>query len=89
MSRTTVIIIAGLVLVVVFLAVGALVRAIGLKRAAEDFLLVWLAIALFNMAVGVFEAGYTVAEELPVLGLIFAVPGVVAFAAWLYARRRA
>lgn len=89
MSRTVVIIIAGLVLVALFLLVGYLVKSIGLQRAAEDFLLVWFAIAVFNLAVGVFEAGYSFGAELPIFLLIFAVPAVFAFAAWLYARRRA
>ena len=35
-----------------------------------------------NMAVGVIKAGYSVAEELPIFLLIFAVPAVVAALVW-------
>jgi hypothetical protein len=38
----------------------------------------WLAITVANMWVGVVKAGYTVAEELPILLLLFAVPAVLA-----------
>ncbi|GAB3490975.1 hypothetical protein [Amycolatopsis cihanbeyliensis] len=89
MSRTLVIIIVGLALAVVFLLAGLLVRPLGVKRAAEDFLLVWFALAAGNLAIGVFEAGYSFAEELPIFLLIFAVPGVPGFAVWLLARNRA
>lgn len=88
MSRTTVIIIVGLVLLVLFLAAGYLVKAIGVRRAMEDFLLVWFALAAGNLAIGVFEAGYGFGEELPIFLLIFAIPGVPAFAVWLWATRR-
>lgn len=88
MSRTLVIIIVGLVLVAVFLAVGYLVKSIGVRRAAEDFVLVWFALAAGNMAVGIVDAGYSFAEELPVFLLIFAVPSVIAVAAWLLVRRQ-
>lgn len=87
MSRTTVIIIVGLVLLALFLAVGALVRGVGVRRAMEDFLLVWFALAAGNLAVGVFEEGYGFGEELPIFLLIFAVPGVPAlFVRWRTAR---
>lgn len=42
------------------------------------FLVLWLAIAAFNMWVGVAKAGYAASEELPIFLLIFAVPAVVA-----------
>jgi len=42
------------------------------------FLLLWLVIAAANMWVGVAKAGYSVAAELPILALIFGVPGAVA-----------
>lgn len=88
MSRTTVIIIVGLVLLVLFLAAGYLVKAIGVRRAMEDFLLVWFALAAGNLAIGVFEAGYGFGEELPIFLLILAVPGVPALAVLLWATRR-
>lgn len=89
MSRTTVIIIVGLVLLVLFVVVGAAVRAVGVRRAMEDFLLVWFALAAGNLAVGVFEAGYSFGEELPIFLLIFAVPAVPAIAVRVWAARRA
>lgn len=87
MSRTTVIIIAGLVLLLGFLIVGYLVKTVGLRRAMEDFVLVWFAVAAFNLTVGVLEAGYSFGEELPIFLLIFAVPAVPAIAVRLYAAR--
>lgn len=42
------------------------------------FVLLWLAIAAFNMWVGVSKAGYSASEELPIFLLIFGVPAVVA-----------
>lgn len=87
MSRTTVIIIVGLVLLVAALVVGYLWKAAGLRRAMEDFVLVWFAVAAFNLAVGVFEAGYGFGEELPIFLLIFAIPALPAIAIRLYAAR--
>lgn len=46
--------------------------------ATVAFLLLWLAITGFNMWVGVAKAGYSVAEELPILLLLFGVPAAVA-----------
>ncbi len=88
MSRTTVIIIVGLVLLALFLLIGGTVRRVGVRRAMEDFLLVWFALAAGNMAVGVVEAGYGFAEELPIFLLIFAVPGVPAILVRWWAGRR-
>lgn len=45
------------------------------------FVALWLAIALANMWVGVAKAGYSVAEELPILALIFGIPAAVAIVA--------
>jgi len=44
----------------------------------------WLAVTVANMWIGVSKAGYSVAEELPILLLLFAVPA----AAGLLARWR-
>lgn len=87
MSRTAVIIIAGLALFAVFLAAGYFWKAVGLRRAMEDFVLVWFAVAAFNMAVGVLEAGYGFGEELPIFLMIFAIPAAPAIAARQYATR--
>ena len=45
------------------------------------FLAVWLAIAGVNMWTGVARAGYSVADELPIFALIFAVPAAAALLA--------
>ena len=42
------------------------------------YVALWLVIAGVNMWVGVAKAGYSVAEELPIFLLIFAVPAAVA-----------
>jgi hypothetical protein len=45
------------------------------------FIALWLVIAATNMWIGVAKAGYSVAEELPILALIFGVPAAVALLA--------
>jgi len=48
-------------------------------------LAVWLAVTGFNMWIGVSKAGYSVAEELPILLLLFAVPAAAAvLARWRF-----
>lgn len=44
----------------------------------------WLVATLINLWVGVTQAGYTVAEELPIQLVVFAVPAAIA---WLVARK--
>jgi putative effector of murein hydrolase LrgA (UPF0299 family) len=48
----------------------------------ECFLVLWLAVALINMWVGVSKAGYSVKDELPIALVVFAVPAVVAAVIW-------
>lgn len=55
---------------------GASTAAMAL--AARWFIPAWLVIASVNMWVGVTHAGYTVKAELPILGLVFAVPALLA-----------
>jgi len=51
------------------------------------FISVWLIGSVTNLWVGVNKAGYTVAQELPILAVVFAVPAVVAaIAIWQFAR---
>ncbi|GAA5108601.1 hypothetical protein [Nocardia iowensis] len=78
MSRTTVIIIVGFVVLAVFLLVGAGFGRRGIRRATEDFLLVWLALVSGNMAVGVIDEGYGVVEEIPFWILNFVPAAAVA-----------
>ena len=42
----------------------------------------WIIAALINMWIGVSRAGYTVAEELPILLVIVVVPGAAAAFLW-------
>lgn len=53
-----------------------------MARAALVFIPLWLLGAGFNMAVGVLAAGYSVAEELPIFAMIFAVPALLAGFLW-------
>jgi uncharacterized membrane protein YoaK (UPF0700 family) len=81
--RTAIIIVGGLVLFGVFVLVARFAggtHMIGL--AAKIFIPVWLVAALINLWIGVARAGYSVAEELPIFLLIFAVPAVVAAFTW-------
>lgn len=85
--RTIVIIVGGLVLLGVFAFAGWRFGggAQTLVGAVKIFIPVWLVAALINMWIGVTRAGYSVAEELPIFLLIFAVPAAVAgFIWWKY-----
>jgi len=59
----------------------------GVAAGVKLFVPVWLAIALANMWVGVNKAGYSVAQELPILVVVFAIPaGIAALLVWQIAR---
>jgi len=49
---------------------------------AKIFIAIWLVATLANMWLGVSRAGYSVAEELPIFLLLFAVPAAAAGFAW-------
>jgi hypothetical protein len=83
--HTALVIGAGFVLLGICLGVGRLIGGPGpapLATAARSFVPVWFVAALINLWVGVSQAGYTVAEELPVLAVVFAVPAAVALFLW-------
>jgi len=82
--RTAVIIVGGLVLLGLFALAGWRFGggARGLATASIGFVVIWLVIAVANMWVGVTRAGYSVAEELPIFAVIFAVPAAVAAIVW-------
>lgn len=83
------VIVGGAVLLGVFLLFGKLWGGdpAGMATGARLFVPAWLVVALVNMWVGVNKAGYTVAEELPILLVVFAVPaGLAALIAWQLAR---
>jgi len=80
---------AGLLLLAVFGLFGKLWGhdTVSIATGAKYFIPAWAVIALVNMWVGVTKAGYTVAQELPILLVVFAVPAVVAaIVIWQFAR---
>ncbi len=54
----------------------------GVSRGALIFLPLWAIGAGINMYLGVKRAGYSVADEAPILLLVFAVPAAVAIGTW-------
>ena len=70
----------GFVLLGLFILIG---RWLGHgSPAALYFVPAWLIIAALNLWYGVTRAGYTIADELPIFLLIFAVPSAVAVLLW-------
>ena len=51
-------------------------------KGALIFIPLWLVGAAVNLWVGVSQAGYSVAEELPIFLIVFAIPAAVAFVLW-------
>lgn len=86
--HTALAIVAGLLLLAVFAIFGWLWGGTGgIPAAARLFLPVWAALAVANLWVGVTRAGFTVAQELPILAVNLAAPGAAALLlAWLVAR---
>lgn len=76
---------AGLLLLAVFALFGRLWGhdAAGIALAVRWFIPVWAGLALVNLWVGVTKAGYSLAQELPILLVVFAIPALIAGAlAW-------
>ncbi|WP_207490322.1 hypothetical protein [Brucella pituitosa] len=73
------VIVGGILLLAVFSLFGKLWGGdlSGVTAAAKLFIPVWFVIALTNMWIGVNRAGYTVAQELPILLGVFTVPVIV------------
>jgi hypothetical protein len=84
--RTTLFLVAGLLLMSASLLLGRLFSANypgATFVATIAFVGLWLVIAGANMWVGIVRAGYSVTEELPILLLIFGLPAAVAiFLKW-------
>ena len=81
--RTAIIIAIGLiVLAVCVLGPRVAGRPEWSAAGAKTFIALWLLAALVNMWIGVSRAGYSVAEELPIFLLIFAIPAAVAAYVW-------
>lgn len=85
--HTIMVVAGGLVLLGVFLLVGRWAGGgAALAISAKLFLPVWLAATVVNLWVGVSRAGYTVAQELPILAITFGIPAAVAAAIWYMSR---
>jgi hypothetical protein len=83
--RTVMIILGGLSLLAFCLVAGRYLLGSSVATmiiAAKIFIPIWLAFAAYNMYVGVAHAGYSVAEETPILLVIFAIPTAVAGFVW-------
>lgn len=79
--RTALFLAAGFLLLAAFLILARLFSEnypSASAWATSAFLLLWLALTGANMWTGVSKAGYSVAEELPILALLFGVPAVAA-----------
>lgn len=82
--RTALFLVAGFLLMAAVLVLGKLFSAnyaASTTWATVAFIVLWFALAAANMWVGVAKAGYSVADELPILLLIFGVPAAVAILA--------
>ncbi len=82
-------IVAGLLLLVVFLLFGHLwgASAASVALAGKLFVPAWMLMSIANLWVGASHAGYTMREELPILGVVFATPAVIAaLAIWYFSR---
>jgi hypothetical protein len=81
--HTIVVIAIGLGLLGACALVGRLLGgAAGSSTALLVFLPLWLMGAGINLYLGVKQAGYSVADELPIFLVVFAVPAVVALLVW-------
>jgi hypothetical protein len=78
--HTVMVVLGGFLLLGVCLLAGRLMKTMPI--AALIFIPIWLAAALINLWLGVSRAGYTVAEELPIFLVVFAIPAVAALFIW-------
>jgi len=81
--RTVIIIVGGLLILgVAVLAAWRLGGSQVAPAAAKWFIAVWLVVAAANLWLGVWRAGYSFGEELPIFLVIFFIPA--AAAAWVW-----
>jgi len=79
--RTALFLVAGALLLTAFFILARLFSAHYPNAplwATAVFVALWLAITGFNMWVGVTQAGYSAAEEWPIMLLLFGIPAVAA-----------
>jgi hypothetical protein len=81
--RTALIVLGGFVLLAACALIGRAVKGPpGIAQGSLLFIPLWFALSAMNMAIGVLKAGYSIAEEAPILLVIFAPPAVLAFFLW-------
>jgi hypothetical protein len=81
--RTALIILGGLALLAVLTFFGPQFGGgLSMVMAAQIFLVFWLVAAVINVWMGVSREGYSVAEELPILLVTFAIPAAAAVFVW-------
>jgi hypothetical protein len=83
--HTVLVILAGFALLGLCLLLAPASGGVGRVRRAKAalvFIPLWLVGAAINLWVGVSQAGYPVAEELPIFLVVFAIPAAVAFVLW-------
>lgn len=81
--HTAVVIGIGFVVLGLSMSLGhALGSTVGAAKFALYFVPVWLLAAGANMLIGIKSAGYSAAEELPVLLVVFVLPAAAAVIAW-------
>jgi hypothetical protein len=78
--HTIMVVLGGFLLLVICLLAGRWMKTVPI--AALIFIPIWLGAAAINMWIGVSRAGYSVAEELPVFLVVFAIPAVLALFIW-------
>ena len=79
--RTGLFLVAGFLLLAACLVIAKLFSenySSASSVAVAVFVAVWLALTGFNMWVGVSQAGYSAAEEWPIMLLLFGIPAVAA-----------
>ena len=78
--HTIMVVLGGFLLLVICLLAGRLMKTMAI--AALIFIPIWFGAALINLWIGVSRAGYSVAEELPIFLVVFAIPALVALFIW-------
>lgn len=67
---------SGILLLLIFWGIGHFTNKA--KGWLTAFIPVWFIVTASNMAVGIYKAGYTFMQELPIFLLLFGVPTVIA-----------